>query len=800
MLTSGLMFQAPSSPEREAAPGHNELLPRLGAAPPSPPSAWDPTPNAWMHWYRSHVVARAEQSEPAAKPLPLPTGDAQTTLYPFGDVNGDGLDDFLSVIQTPSELGPIIMKGEDGEAIPERPSTTLELRAGGTFEPLWVVTIHDPWYAEPDLTGDGVADVVVTRPGESEMTQYDYGAGGIGVSTKTVKTPLTFEVLNGATGKEAFEYGAEEVYRATFAYASTPASVYLVAYRFEVDYLLLTSVATNGSGHPVLLKFHDTFTMSYAGAVATSGALYLSQTQVDVVGLSGEGTERWRSSQGSLDTVVRSLLLADASGDGKRDLIFHTVRPQSATYVYGGPAGLGTPPIQEAHVAVMNGATGEALWNHEGGRPFLLGGPFLGDSLLLPIGDVSGDKGADVALLILRASEEDRVGYETQLAYWNGADGRILRDVVFEGSFQAPLLFGDADGDGHNDLLVLIADLEGAPPDPPRWERVRVQVQRADGGKIWERTLREEDLWSMEFVGLEEAFEGRGEGFHDYTGDGAPDLLYFHHRYLLAEPAQDHGEHYSGGGMGLWSGSNGTTVYETEQPPEWGSTWTTIHDVSGEKGWDLVAFRFEGNEPSHCQGASCPVPHATTPSADDCGTSGCPDSHCEDADCPPPHTGPPVLRLTVFNGANLDRAWTRAWSNTDLACSDTPAAALRLFNGGQLDGRGGDELLLSLGGGIVSVMVTPAPMDDEPDWEGERCSTTHDPINRVMVVESLDGRFLWVQPGFAAGHEPSPAIFEEWYEGLYPGNPIEKGSPLPAPALALALLAVGIALWRRRRA
>lgn len=422
-----------------------------GAAPlPAPPGGVAlPVDPGFAAWSLDlGVSVRAAKSKVTGSAAPKP-------LCPLGDVDGDGDDDILARYTGKAE----------GKA-------RFQALAGPGFtRVLWTAEPRDGRLAKcgADVTGDGAADPILVMP------PADGSGSGGGPVVEFVGGQDTMTPVDGATGQAL----GDVVVDGSGARVEDPTGI--VPAEASV-------AATSGD---LLPSATDTLVAVAASQTAAGGAMASATqdaVQVQVVGASGEVRGTVQLPEGS-DAVAVAALPPET---GAAAVL--TEREAAVDQV---PAGVPTVTVA--------GPDGDVLWEQ-------VQDATTGVPVLLPqAGDVDGDGIGDLVYATVPADVAGAVpssGY----AVLSGADGEpILESAQETLGLQTALPFGDADGQGGDEVLVVAQASPGAP--------IELSVVDAGGAVQWAATVP----GGGEPANVEEDANGNAAGFSDLTGDGVPD-------------------------------------------------------------------------------------------------------------------------------------------------------------------------------------------------------------------------------------------------------------------------------------
>lgn len=388
--------------------------------------------------------------------------------FPGGDLDGDGLDDSLSI--------EFRLSGENGgEWIAIR-----ALRSTDAAE-LWAVDIAGAWDVWPltgaDLDADGADDILLYRLDVDSRAGDSACIGGCsGAAAVTTRTTAT--AISGPDGDEMWQRVAPDVVAAVsadvppvFFPAGGGASVVAAS---TTGFPAVVGDQDGDGGDDVILNLYR-FAWPYAAAdaQASDDAAAWSGWAAPVVAsralvLSGaDGStllERARDPQQSSGAVL--LGVGDAVGDDTEDLLLQSDRvvetPLTCAFA-GEPATCAGSRTYELNAEMIVGRSHATAWHRaivdaeeDDQRTF---------AVLLPArADLDGDASSDLLLI-----EAVRTRTDTTIVQGaaSGADGLLLWRARTGGEDEVPLAavpIGPVGGGSGSDLLVgLIGAFDGAP-------------------------------------------------------------------------------------------------------------------------------------------------------------------------------------------------------------------------------------------------------------------------------------------------------------------------------------------------
>jgi hypothetical protein len=390
-----------------------------------------------------------------AKVTPAP---APKSLCPLGDVNGDGLDDIL-VRQAPGQA--------DGKA-------KFQALAGPAFATvLWTAEPRDSRLMRcgADVTGDGAPDpILATAPAEPAS------AGPAPVQDTRGQQTLT--PVDAATGRALGSVSVDDAQTGA-APSGLPGSP--DAGTVSTGDLLPAAPGT-------LIAVAAMRADVGGDAAGTQAGAARDDVRVEVVDASGQV-------QGTVPLPAGADAVAVAPLPEATGAVAVLTERQAAS-ADGAPAGVPTVTVADAEGAVV--------WEREGEAG-------AGVPVLLPqAGDVDGDGRED--LIVATAPPEMAVVASSGYEVLSGADGSVLTasgaDTV---GLQAALPFGDADGQGGDEVLVIRQDTPEA--------TVELSVVDAQGAVAWVAEVPDGSVPANAVTDD----NGNTAGFSDLTSDGAPD-------------------------------------------------------------------------------------------------------------------------------------------------------------------------------------------------------------------------------------------------------------------------------------
>jgi hypothetical protein len=292
-----------------------------------------------------------------------------------------------------------------------------------------------------DVTGDGVPDLVyLTREWPEHPLIEDQGPFMVASS---------LIVFDGQTGQRKYQVVTE------------PATQRYIIPEFDAGQALVPWVQyagdLNGDGTSDILLHIEYLQEDYRHVLSARDG--------------PTGQEIWRMER---TTNLRAAVLGDANGDGSNDIVvfgWHFWEyPYVRTYKWAN--------VTAVHLGVYSGLDGSVLWRTETlnapvdlalmMRLLVLGG--------LP--DVNGDGVADVVVDDPLFLDDLTVVHRVSLL--DGRSGRALWSLTTVGTFAIPVLIGDINSDGRDDLGLLNGDMMDL------W---LTAFNGADGNASWSRRV-----------------------------------------------------------------------------------------------------------------------------------------------------------------------------------------------------------------------------------------------------------------------------------------------------------------------
>lgn len=644
-----------------------------------------------------------------------PVIDADARLRRFGDVDGDGMDDILVSNWTRDGREYTVRSGADPTEVLAR----HQMDSGD-----WATV-------EGDVDGDGIRDLTV-RAQDWDSTGERECAAVACASAYEETWGYTFALLSGA--------GFERTWEETFAREETETgarvssiAAYGRASASGGDGYTWLETGQDGSGTLMVVEQTRTEGSAYGGAAVAYGSVSMEDADLTLTMVGVDGTIRGTA---TFDDPHRSARLgglfesmADLTGDGVPDVTVLDVAAVQAS-AFAGVTGTARPVLQTDVVAV-SGSDGSEAWRVE--REPEAGYPLD----VWPVGDLDGDGGEEVYLAeaVLRP---EGGGFQYRQTVMSGADGSVVVSTIPDrpGLF-AP--FGDADGDGDDELLHLRSVEDG----------VRLGVADVVDGSL-------EDTWSVDASDVTQLPDLE---FTDWTGDGAADMAMVH--------GSDPGTfmvHDGPTGDVVWARTLGDDTLETAVLP----------DATGVGGFDLyhlVADADDGNTTAAVDGGNFTEARARLTLV-----AG--------------ETGDAVWTQTVVDP---DRDGERNLSSLDLDLAEV----------GDVDGDGGGDVAVRIEEGYRGVIVahevsaSPSGGGGAQDGDGEGNGTDEpDPLERTFLLSGTTGEVHWVDPGIDADDLPEP---ERDPDDLGDTEPAGADPQVPGPSAAVVAAAVAAALLIRRR-
>lgn len=693
----------------------------------------------------------ADQQVAAVEAFPL-----GARLEPLGDADGDGHADLL------------VTSYDD-----EEHTATFVARSGADpGRAIWTWEAPEDGWADlgPDADGDAVRDLQVLRYPGSE---------GVGVGQCVVaacafagqyEARRVVGLVAGADGGEAWERG----YTWDGGYGSVSAGALVGgAYGSGSQGGYVTTLVRDGMPGTTYV-FHTTYRSGFGGAFSVAASLFAYGTDVDLTVdiLDADGSARARVELADpTRTVMMPFVrpLGDLTGDGVPDLAAAHVERWPAGSAFAGTAvggaGAGTL-VTRTDIVVFDGSDGSTVWTVEGD-------PVAGVTVpLATVGDVTGDGAEDLHVIQLLLDAEG--DFEFRAVIRSGTDGSIVGEKRGQ-TLALALPFGDADGDGTDEVLLLETDME--------FSSLTAGPAGADLEPLWTEEVGLNALFFLLFGVIE------GDGAADWDGDGTVDL-----------PLVTGGD---GAGLATPESSSGDGEDgEDDEPLDF-----TVH--AGPTG-DALWTRELGPSVVH----HVPLGEATGPGERDlvlltaaAGNDDDLEDAVEDGDY-----DNATAHLVLVRGEDGRRAWRQTVLRPDWAGNRSlEGVRFTVTSIGDLDADGYEDVAVQVrsdgppGDGPRAVPEDDGDGDDDGNASAEEDedAVEREGLDQLLLISGHSGRLLFAEPALPETTAPPEA---EPLEG-YPDDVGEQGTggaALPGPSAALVALvvagaAVALAAGKRKQ-